>query len=216
MFDDMVLNLKLVKRRLFPNPVIRLLQAELGDMGSILDVGCGSESPLQFVKTGARKTGFDAFEPSVAKSRAKNIHDEYVIRPLEEMSFAPRSFDAVIALDFIEHFDKPASVALVERLETIARRKVILFTPNGFLPQASYDNNPWQEHRCGWSTEEFFERGYRVRGALGWKALRGQFHLPRLRPRLLSDRLSEISCLLWTDRHPHHDAALFAVKDIRI
>jgi SAM-dependent methyltransferase len=214
MIGNLLSRLKMWKRRHFPNAVVRMMQAELGAMESILDVGCGSDSPLQWVRTKARKTGFDAFEPSVAQSRAKGIHDEYVVKPLENMDFAPGSFDAVIAMDLIEHFEKQASLRLVARLEQIARRKVILFTPNGFLPQTVYEDNPWQEHLCGWTVEEFEQRGYRVRGALGFKRLRGEFHLPRLRPHFIFERIANLSRFLLTAGHPKLDAALFAVKDI--
>ena len=42
-------------------------------------------------------------------------------------------------------------------MEKVARKKVIVFTPNGFVPQRPYDGNPFQEHLSGWSVDEIHE-----------------------------------------------------------
>jgi hypothetical protein len=99
-------------------------------------------------------------------------------------------------------------------MERIARDKIIVFTPNGFLPQDPWDGNPMQEHLCGWSVEDFRSRAYRVEGVLGWKALRGDLHAPRLALRPLADMVCELTRILYTGRRPEKDAALWAVKDL--
>jgi hypothetical protein len=157
----------------------------------------------------------DAFEPSIEKARAAGIHDEYIITRLDALDIADKSYDAVILMDLIEHFEKEESRAFLQRLERLARRRVVVFTPNGFLPQPAYDNNPWQEHLCGWDVEDFRKAGYRVQGTLGFKWLRGMYHNPRIRPMFIGERIANLTHRLWTRRRPHLDAALFAVKDLQ-
>lgn len=203
-----------IRRRWFPDTLTRLLARELDGMGSVLDVGCGDDSRLQFVRGVGRRVGVDAFAPAVERARERGIHDEYIVTTLGELSLPDASFDAVIAIDVIEHFEKDESRRFVDRLESIARRKVVLFTPNGFLRQPPLDGNPWQEHRCGWDVSELRARGYRVEGVLGLQRLRGEGHVPTLRPRYLGEKLANTTRHLWTRRRPELDAALFAVKDL--
>jgi hypothetical protein len=200
------------RREHLPDPMIRLLRRELAGMGTILDVGCGSDSPLQFVH-GPRKVGVDAFAPSLEASRARGLHDEYLQMELQGLALAPKSYDAVVLLDLIEHFEKAEGLAFLARLEAIARRKVLVFTPNGFLAQPPYEDNPWQLHRSGWEVGEFEGLGYRVEGVLGWKPLRGELNRPRFHPWPLWERVANASRLV-TGSRPHLDAGLLAVKDL--
>ena len=59
-------------------------------------------------------------------------------------------------------------------MEKIAKKKVIIFTPNGFLPQGAHSNNPFQLHRSGWSVDEMKNRRYKVIGINGHKSLRSE------------------------------------------
>jgi SAM-dependent methyltransferase len=201
------------RREHLPDPMIRLLRAELDGLGTVLDVGCGSDSPLQFVHGIGRKVGLDAFAPSIEASRARGLHDEYRQMELETLELPAKSYDAVVLLDLIEHFEKEAGLAFLARLERIAARKVLLFTPNGFLPQPAYESNPWQLHRSGWTVPELQGLGYRVSGVLGWKALRGELNRPRFQPWPFWERVANASRLLTAGR-PQLDAGLLAVKDL--
>ncbi|MGK2859820.1 MAG: class I SAM-dependent methyltransferase [Thermoanaerobaculia bacterium] len=200
------------RRRWFPDTLTRLVARELDGMGSVLDLGCGDDSRLQFVRGVGRRVGVDAFGPAIERARERGIHDEYILAALGELVLPDASFDAVIAIDVIEHFEKVESRRFVDRLERIARRKVVIFTPNGFLRQPPLDGNPWQEHKCGWEVSELRARGYRVEGVLGIKRLRGEGHVPLLRPQYLGEKFANVTRHLWTRRRPELDAALFAVK----
>jgi hypothetical protein len=163
-----------------------------GDCESLLDVGCGERSPVgRFSQTIATTVGVDSHEESITLSRQAGIHGDYVRMNILEIGgrFAPRSFDCVAALDVIEHLDKPEGLALLEAMERIARKKVVVFTPNGFLPQRATDDNPHQLHRSGWTAAEMRARGYEVTGIGGWHPLRGEYALAR-RPRWLMERLA--------------------------
>jgi len=194
-----------------------LLEAELvGRCKSVLDVGCGGHSPLAaFAARIPLLVGVDAHEPSLAQSRAAGIHDRYERCDVLDIArrFGRQSFDAAVALDLVEHLEKEEGWRLLEALETVARRRVLVFTPNGFLPQGELEGNPWQVHRSGWTVAEFEARGYRVLGVNGWKPLRGPLAVPRLRPQPLGARLSALT-QPWVTRHPRRAFQILAVRDL--
>lgn len=161
---------------------------------SLLDVGCGANSPIQkFSAKISRTVGMDGFLPSIQKSRGKNIHREYIHGELMKSlaSLQSKSFDVVISMDVIEHFEKNQGWKFLSELERIASKRVIVFTPNGFLSQGEYDENPHQLHRSGWEVSEFTERGYAVCGINGFKWLKGEYGAPRFKPRWLANRISD-------------------------
>jgi 2-polyprenyl-3-methyl-5-hydroxy-6-metoxy-1,4-benzoquinol methylase len=92
--------------------------------------------------------GVDAFEPSIEKSRAEGIHNEYVKADVLEIGarLEEKSFDCVVASDLIEHLSKEEGLQLLETMEKIARERGVVFTPNGFPPQGEYGGNALQIH----------------------------------------------------------------------
>lgn len=77
------------------------------------------------------------------------------------------SFDVVLASQVIEHLAKKDSLRLLEKLEKIAKKKVILATPKGFVkydPFEVMDDNKLQIHKSGWEIEEMNKMGYIVYG----------------------------------------------------
>jgi SAM-dependent methyltransferase len=164
-----------------------------GGCESLLDVGCGEHSPVRFFSSEIRMTvGVDAHAPSIEASRAAGSHDEYVQADVTRINehFAPGSFDCVVSLDVIEHLPKAEGERLLDAMERIARRKVVVFTPNGFLSQPPEPGNPHQEHLSGWTAGEMRRRGYEVTGIAGWRPLRGPYVKPRWRPHALWERVA--------------------------
>jgi hypothetical protein len=195
----------------------RELEAEIsGSCRTLLDLGCGYDSPIRRASPRLeRSVGVDLFEPYLQRSVAAGIHTEYRCMNVMDVGagFAPGSFDCVVALDLIEHLSREEGFRLLQLMETLATRKVIVFTPNGFVPQDAIDGNPFQRHRSGWTVGDMRERGYRVRGIYGWKPLRGERAEPRWRPRRLWGTLA-----LWTQplvrNRPEHAFHLLCVKDL--
>lgn len=193
----------------------KTLENHLRGCSSVLDVGCGSDSPLAKVKKFFFNHGIDAHRPSILKSKDKKIHDKYTVGNLNNLRahFKRKSFDAVIALDVIEHFPKDDSYKLIQEMEKIARKKVIILTPNGFYPQDGYDSNPYQIHKSGWSSETLRKIGYRVYGLRGIKYLRGDYATLKYKPWLLWGMVAFLSePLLYFFPSLSYD--LFAVKNI--
>lgn len=182
--------------KLFPNYGIELERA-VEKCKSLLDVGCGSNSPIKSFSKKLYCVGVDAFYPSIEKSKKLGIHNEYHKMDVLDIgkNFKPNSFDCVLASDLIEHLDKKDGFKLIEMMEKILKNKVIIFTPNGFLPQGEYDNNPWQVHKSGWTVKEMKKRGYKVIGINGWKPLRGEYARLRFRPSYFWQIISDITQL---------------------
>lgn len=152
------------------------LKKEMRKCRSALDIGCGSDSPLRHIKI-PRTIGVDIFEPAVISSRKKKIHNEYIIADANNLEFEPRSFDAVILCDALEHLDKEKGQKLLDNAERWANKKVLISCPNGYLPQPALYGNHYQIHRSGWSIEEMRNRGYKAYGMIGlkWKPSRFLF-----------------------------------------
>lgn len=169
----------------------RLLQ----DCGSVLDMGCGESSPLVHIKKHFTSVGVDAYRPSLVKSNKLKIHDRYICCDLLSIDkkIKIKSFDTVILLDVVEHFPKRDGLWLLKQAERIARKKVVVLTPNPYYRQDELGGNPYQLHKSSWKLTDFQNRGYCVRGLRGWKALRREYATIYLKPWLFWATLSFLS-----------------------
>ena len=128
----------------------------------VLDLGCGIMPATGGRLHCKRHVGVDGFKPYLDL-----IGPPCVCGRLPEVleRFESRSFDVVLLLDVVEHLDKPDALAAIAAAETIARREVIVFTPDGFVPQAGFSAwglglNQDQAHRCGFTFDELAAMGY--------------------------------------------------------
>lgn len=171
------------------------LERELHGMQTVLDVGCGSWSPLARVKKSFKSVGIDMHKPSIEELKKLKIHDECKVGNVLKLNryFKPKSFDAVIALDVIEHLEKDEGYKLLSQMESIAKKKVIIVTPFGFTEQHPSDGNPYQIHKSGWYINDFKNRGYKVFGLRGFRFIRGEFANIKYKPWLLWGIIASIS-----------------------
>lgn len=188
---------------------------QLRDAKSVLDVGCGSNSPLVKVPKHFYSVGVDIHKPSIAASRKRKIHDDYRVGDVLDIGkiFSPKSFDAVLALDLIEHLPQKEGYQLIRQMVKLARQKAILLTPHGFIPQHPYDGNPFQKHLSGWSIKDFQRLGFRVRGMRGLASLRGEYATLKYRPWFFWGLVSSLSEIL-VFFYPKLAHQLFVVKDL--
>ncbi len=197
------------------NNVIELAKL-LSDCGSILDVGCGKSSPLRFVSAG-RLVGVDAYSVDLEQARAHRTHDEFLLGDVKDLKkhFSPGEFDACVALDVLEHFTEASGRKLLLDLESLAKKKVIIITPNGFLPQVSEREGDFQEHRSGWQTNQMRDLGYEVIGLDGLKVLRAEHQQLRFKPAPIWAVISWLTQTLWCRNHPRTAAALLCWKTLQ-
>ena len=215
MYSRFKLIVTLFKQGLDPGQIVTLLTLRNAIAGctDVLDVGCGKTNNMR--RLGIKhSTGFDGYAPYLDEAKQNHLHDEYVLGDVRELEqhFKPGQFDTVLALDVIEHLPREDGLKMMRSMEKIARRKVVLFTPSGFLPQRSYHDNALQEHLSGWEPAEMRGYGYEVIGALGPKSLRGELHSLKGRPKMFWGIISLLGHFLWTRRTPEKAAAILCVK----
>ena len=176
--------------------IIDALEEAVGEPQSLLDVGCGNNSPiLRFGRRPAYSVGIDLHRPWLHESRAKGIHDEYVEANVLDLAarFERGQFEVVLACDVLEHLDPGDGANLLAMMETVASQRVVVLTPNGFVPQGETWGNPLQVHRAGWTAEALERLGYEVAGLNGMRLFRGERGAARLRPRRIGELLALLS-----------------------
>lgn len=194
----------------------KLLEAELAGCNSVLDIGCGFNSPIRSVKKTFYSEGIDAHKPSIIQSKKNKIHDKYVIGNIRDLMkyYKYKSFDGVIAIDVIEHFGKKDALVLLKEMEKIARKKIIVLTPNGFVSQGHHDDNPYQVHKSGWYKNDLVLLGYKVYGLRGLKYIRKELATLKYKPWIIWGFIAFITePLLYY--FPNISFDLFAIKDLR-
>ena len=194
--------------------MIAALESAVGSADTLLDVGCGNNSPLsRFARRPAFSVGVDLYRPWLEESRRKGIHDEYVEANILEIGerFEPGQFQVVLACDVLEHLVPADGATLLTLMETIASDCVVVLTPNGFVAQGETFGNPFEVHRAGWTAEMLRARGFEVAGLNGLRWLRGELGGARIRPRRVGERLA-----LWSQpiarRFPASAFHLLATK----
>lgn len=204
--DDAV---KYIYKKLFLS-WIEHLKRELSDCNTVLDLGCGYNSSIQHCKV-PFSVGVELFEPYLQESKKKGIHNQYIKADIRKVEFKPKSFDAILCSDVLEHLTKEEGYELIIKMEKWSRKKIIIITPNGYLWQDDYDSNPLQEHKSGWSVEELERLGLNVFGMNGWKKLRGYRGSVKYKPTLLWSIIANLTQKI-SYRYPKFAFQLFAVK----
>lgn len=164
--------------------LLSLLSRNIEQSETILDVGCGANSYIGLVKKNKKATGIDLFKKSIQASKKKKLHDEYVLGDIRDIGkhFKKKSFDTVVSIDVVEHLSKKDSLKMIKSMEQIARKNVVILTPNGFYPQDPLEGNPYQVHLSAWNPDEFSKMGYTVRGLRGLKYIRGEHATIKYKP----------------------------------
>jgi len=204
-------SIKTIYRKCFPS-FTDYLKKELLDCESVLDLGCGYDSLIQYCSV-PFSVGVDLFNPYLEESKRRNIHNKYIKDDIRKVNFESKSFDAVLATEVLEHLTREEGYQLIAKLEKWAKKKIIISTPNGYIWQEDYDQNPFQEHKTGWSADELKKIGFKVYGMKGWKRLRGYKMAIKYKPTLLWKIISDFTQKI-TYYYPEYAFQLFAVKEI--
>lgn len=156
--------------------VTQFLQEELSGSDTVLDLGCGPSSLLQYIEGPTKTVGVEYWKPSIEESKKQKIHTEYINSDIMTVEFPDASFDSVILIDVLEHFTKEDGITLLNTIQRWAKKNVIIVVPNGFIPQEKdeEDGNKKQEHLSGWSVRDLEDRGFRIKGFGGARNLRGE------------------------------------------
>jgi SAM-dependent methyltransferase len=153
--------------------VLRLLVGE-----SVLDVGCGYGRWCHLIKSNYWEAGlarppvvdgFDAFEPNVERCRRDGCYRRvwHQVLPSE----IEGRWDTVLAVEILEHLPQEIVETVVERLEEVAARRVVLTMPRNAMVGARggveqpEGFNEYEAHKSSLPISYFRDRGYTVRGA---------------------------------------------------
>ena len=209
------LTLLLLKQGADPGQILVKLALRKALLGckTILDVGCGAAPTLRQLGV-SHCVGLEGYQPEFENAQRLNTQDEIIFGDLRNLThyFKPGQFDACIAMDVIEHLPKEDGLKLMRDMELIAKRKVVFFTPNGFLPQKQAADSDLQAHFSGWEAEEMKGHGYDVVGMLGPKDLRGEYHMLKRRPKVFWGMISTVDQIFRIHRHPEKAAAILCTK----
>lgn len=179
-----------LKRRVsYPEEVRSLLASYLerlvrpGHTLRILDVGCGTTSELAaFQQRPARRSchlvGLDVHGPTIDWCRGHGFHDDYLLCDATDAGRLPAT-DVIVATDLVEHLEKSDAVELIAAFERRASTAVVLLTPNGYIFNPFTPDNPYMEHRCGFTVPDLQSLGYACTGLGGPRRWRTAGSLPR-------------------------------------
>lgn len=200
----------------FNNEFYKLtLKTSIGDAASVLDVGCGYNSILGKIKGKFSSTGIDIFRECIEESKKAKIHNRYLLGDIRKLNtyFKKKSYDVVIAIDVIEHVNKKEALFMIKSMEQIARKRVIIMTPNGFYPQNTLFGNPHQKHKSGWYVKDLKMLGYKIYGLRGLKYIRGIHAMIQYKPWFFWGIVAFISepLLYFFPKYAYH---LYAVKEV--
>jgi len=204
-------NLEKIYKKIFPGER-EYLKKELSDCDSVLDLGCGDNSLIQYYNI-PFSVGVEIFEPYLQKSKKRSIHNQYIKLDIRKIEFKPKSFNVVLCGEVLEHLTKEDGYRLIKKMKKWAKNKIVITTPNGYLWQDGYDGNLLQEHRSGWSVKELEKLGFKIHGMNGWKKLRGYKGAVKYKPGFLWRRFSDLTQKI-TYHYPKLAFQLIAVKKI--
>jgi len=137
---------------------------------TILDVGCGRGIwgfliKIQRSLKGSEFIGIDLNKNSIKFVKDHNIYTKAICADItKKLPFKEKSADFIICSEVIEHFDKKKGLALLAEFDRIIKPggRIIVTTPNVWLNMPYV--NALDKHYSLWSTKDFIDSGYSVRG----------------------------------------------------
>lgn len=169
------------------------LKRDLADCKSILELGCGANSPILQIGYGKRTSAIDIWQPYVNQHLAGEHYRNCWQGDILTEQFYPKSYDAVVICDVLEHLPKDRINGLFNVLSSVARKKVIIFTPNGELDNDITDGNSYQGHLSTWEPKDYEKQGYKVFGATGLRHILGKGARPKYHPYSVMEIIAMLS-----------------------
>lgn len=158
-----------------PFSYIWLLRTSIGKPSTILDLGCGDGSLMELLSKGRiwQITGVDIYQRYIESARKRKIYHKLIRGDLLKMiskNNLKSKYDVVFFSQVIEHVTRNQGEKILDEIEKIAKKRIVVGTPRGFMeqPHEFLDDNPYQIHKSGWSIEDFTSRGYKVYGVGFW------------------------------------------------
>jgi len=143
------------------------------DIVTVLDIGCGMLYPpfdamehdiLGSCFSRYQITGIDACQACIDWRLKNGPPGNYYLQDAKCLG-SDQCFDLVVAHHVIEHMTKEDGRQLIDKIEQIATKQIIIGAPIGFSDNSGMEKkrqNPYEKHLCGWEPEEFEKLGYKV------------------------------------------------------
>lgn len=137
---------------------------------TLLDLGCGNGALTRaFRRDGFDVVGCDPSTTGIAQAREADPQGEYLVAGVDDAgAFAGRKFDAVVAVEVIEHLFLPRKVPAFARSVLVEGGRLVVTTPyHGYLKNLAIALlGKWDLHHTSWWDHghvKFFSRK-----TLGW------------------------------------------------
>lgn len=184
----------LISEKKIPFTSISIVRNAIGNKKrTILDLGCGYGGLMKAISRDENweVTGIDADSSSLQLARNTLVYKNLIKGDLETVVRGlikkKKKFDVVLMSQVIEHLTKQKGERMLDLIEKLVLKRIVIITPNGFMEQIeeSLNGNVHQEHLSGWQKEDFTKRGYEVKG-MGFKPIWSIFGLGRTKYQLFA------------------------------
>lgn len=146
---------------------------------TLLDLCCGNGSVSdgfvysQILGVDVCEEYLEFYKKNLPNSQVINFNLEK-IADSEHESFSKLKYDNVLCIDGVEHLEKHDGEKLIKKMESMANKRVIIFTPeNAENPNVPVLNTPhnawgikggdqWQVHKSAFPRQYFINKGYKV------------------------------------------------------
>jgi len=88
------------------------------------------------------------------------IYDNIYLGKAEEILPGLDKYDLILIIGTLEHLEKSDGRKLLKKCSTKAQA-ILVVTPNGYIQQPPVWDNPYEEHKTGWTTDELTEVGFK-------------------------------------------------------
>lgn len=153
-------------RKLLPFSYEMIIKRLLGSGKTVLDVGCGDGQLMAFLNSQKELevTGVDGHKPFLKLADKLGVYKELILKDVREIELSPQSFDIVVCSQVLEYLTLEEGLALIGKLEKIAKNRVILAAYIGDCAHSNAQDNPLQTSRGVWHPQDLIKRGYQVYG----------------------------------------------------
>ena len=150
-----------------PDELERFFREQVEPVNVVLDIGPGIYPINYFVpKLHILVEPHDEYV-EILQERLQGDNNFVILKgfALEVLRLLPDdSVDSVFLIDVIEHLEKHDGFEILDELERVTRKQIVVFTPLGFMPQHveidkkdrwGFHGGDFQEHKSGWLPEDF-------------------------------------------------------------
>lgn len=187
---------------------------------TILDVGCGDGHLMAWINSmdAYKVVGIDINQQdlSIAKKRkcffrtSEPVYQEVILADIIKKFPFKKKFDVVLCSQVIEHLEKDRALELIQKIENLAKKRVIVATTNGFFQFDSRVPAKHDIHLSGWSPQEFIAAGFSVQGS-GLKCIYKPGSLKGIVPKFLHPLFFAVSYLATPILRYYYPASLLLI-----